>query len=401
MKILIVSQHYYPEQFQINEIAPELVRRGHDVTVLCGLPNYPQGKIYDGYKDKSHRNEVIEGVKVVRCREIARGKNPITLMLNYLSFAFWGNRKVKELNDKYDVVLSYQLSPITMAMPAVKYKKMTGTPVLLYCLDLWPESAQAHVLTDKGLLYRYISRLSKRIYQKCDRILVTSRPFIDYLNRKNDIHLDKMGYLPQHASGEFMNMDLSKKENSCTDFMFAGNLGAGQTLDVIVKAAAEIGLSSKYKVHFVGDGSQRIALEKLAAELNISDNIVFHGKQTRADMHKFYSMADVLLITLRGNNAVGTTMPGKLQMYMTTGKPILGAINGATPEVIAEANCGKCVASGDYKGLAELMKHYMNNKEEYADCGENAKKYFLQNFTLEKYINSLESELQQLVNKHI
>ena len=209
---------------------------------------------------------------------------------------------------------------------------MHKVPLLLYCLDLWPDSAQAHVLTDRGLLYRYISRLSRNIYQKCDRILVTSRPFIDYLNTKNGVCREKIGYLPQHASGEFLTLDMKKTDNSCVDFMFAGNLGAGQTLDVIVKAAAEIGPSPEYKVHFVGDGSQRTALERLAEELKISDNIVFHGNHTRAGMHKFYSMADVLLITLRGNNAVGNTMPGKLQMYMTTGKPILGAINGATPE---------------------------------------------------------------------
>ena len=134
MKILIVSQHYYPEQFQINEIAPALVKNGHEVTVLCGLPNYPQGRVYDGYDDKANTEEDIDGVKVIRCKEIPRGKNPLMLMLNYLSFAFWGIRKAKSITEKYDVVMSYQLSPITMALPAITYKQMHKVPLLLYCL---------------------------------------------------------------------------------------------------------------------------------------------------------------------------------------------------------------------------------------------------------------------------
>jgi glycosyltransferase involved in cell wall biosynthesis len=399
MKILYISQYYYPEQFQINDIAPALVNKGHQLTVLCGLPNYPQGKIYPEYRNKKKRKEIIDGVEVIRCWQIARGRNPISLMLNYISFVVSGKKAVKKLNEKFEVVLSYQLSPVTMALPAIQYKKMYNVPLLLYCLDIWPESALAHLKFKKGLLYKVIERISSKIYNKCDKILVTSYPFIQYLHKQNGVPNEKIGYLPQHADTSMLDMDLTADKNEIADFLYAGNLGAGQRIDVLIKAAKVLGQSNKYKLHIVGDGSKRSELEAMVKEYCLEKNVIFYGYQKRADMPAFYKKADVLLISLRGNNAVGNTMPGKLQTYMTTGKPILGAINGAANEIISEAECGKCVASGDYKGLAALMLDYIKHPDEYAHCGENAKRFFKENFTLEKYIEGLESELVKMVNK--
>lgn len=396
VKILIISQYYYPEQFQINEIAPELVRRGHNVTVLCGIPNYPKGEIFEGYENRFE--ETIDGVKVIRCKNVPRGHNPINLVRNYISFYRNANKVVDSLPDDYDVVLSYQLSPITMVIPAVRYKKRTGKPLLLYCLDIWPESALAHVKFKKGLLYRYITRSSGKLYRACDKILVTSKPFISYLSRKHDIAISTFGYLPQHADDSMLSLDLAKTESDGkVHFMYAGNMGAAQTLDVVVKAAAILGKRDDYVVDMVGDGSKRGELEEMVLNSGLTENVFFHGNQKRADMPSFYQKADVLLITLRGNNAVGDTMPGKLQMYMTTGKPILGAINGAAYEVIEEAQCGSCVKSGDYEGLSKLMKRYIENHQAFASCGENARIYFKKHFTFEHYMNGLEVELQRQV----
>ncbi len=406
MKILIISQYYYPEQFQINEIAPELVRRGHEVTVVCGLPNYPKGEIFEGFdkeavrrkKEEEYRQET--GVEVIHCQNVPRGHNPLSLIRNYISFYRNANKVVDSLSDEYDIVFCYQLSPITMALPAIRYKKRTGKPLLLYCLDIWPESALAHVKFKKGLLYRYITHLSGKLYRACDRILVTSKPFISYLSRKHAIPYCTFGYLPQHADGSMLSQDLTKTENDREiHFMYAGNFGAGQTLDVIVRAAAVLGKRNDYVVDMVGDGSKRKELEDLVREKGLTDNFVFHGNQKRADMPSFYRKADVLLITLRGNNAVGDTMPGKLQTYMTTGKPIMGAINGAAHQVIEEAQCGSCVNAGDYEGLAKLMEFYIKHPKEYDVCGKNARYYFKKHFTLEHYMDGLETELQKLVSE--
>ena len=176
-------------------------------------------------------------------------------------------------------------------------------------------------------------------------------------------------------------------------------MGKGQTLDVILKAAAEI-RDKIFIIHMVGDGSQRKELEALSKTLGIQDKVIFYGNQKREDMADWYKKADALLITLRGNNAVGDTMPGKLQAYMATGKPVLGAINGAANEVIRESRCGACVNAGDYAGLAHLMADFIDNPEKFKECGNNGKKYFLENFTLEKYVDSIENQMKKMVNQY-
>lgn len=405
MKILIISQYYYPEQFQINEIAPELVRRGHEVTVVCGLPNYPKGEIFEGYEREDVRRKKEDehfqrtGVRVIHCKNAPRGHNPIQLIRNYSSFVKESKEVVRTLPGDYDVVLGYQLSPITSMLAALEYKKLHGTPVVFYTLDIWPVSAEAMLHGKKNPIYWWVKRMSKRIYQGADRILVTSRPFVDYLYRTLDIPMERMAYLPQHAGAEMLDMGLEAEDNGVADFMFAGNLGKGQRVDVIIKAAALLGRSSDYKIYLVGDGRMRPDLEQMVKENGLEDNVVFYGNQKREDMPSFYKKADALLITLRGNNEVGNTMPGKLQMYMTTGKPILGAINGAAKEVIEEAQCGSCVNAGDYKGLAKLMKLYIDRPEDYGVCGKNARSYFKMHFTLERYMDGLEAELQRSVQK--
>ena len=399
MKILIVSQYYYPEQFQINEIAPALVELGHSVTVLTGLPNYPKGEIYEGYENAHKNREFIDGVEIIRVKEHPRKKGVLHLLWNYWSFIANGNRKAKRLKEKYDIVLAYQLSPITAVYPAIKYAKKHGVPLLLYCLDIWPESAQAQLHTDKGLIYKIVSKLSRSIYQKCTHISVTSRPFMDYLNRENGIAREKMSYIPQHASGEFLSLDLMAENNGVADFMYAGNLGKGQCIDVIIRAAAILKTRADFKVHIVGDGSNRADLEALVKECGVEDKVVFHGNQSRSDMAQYYKRADALLITLRGNNAVGDTMPGKLQMYMTTGKPIFGAINGAAKETIEESRCGKCVAAGDVEGFAGIMKEYIENPEAFASCGANAKQYFTAHFTHEIFMKALDKKIRELIEE--
>ena len=392
MKILIVSQYYYPEQFQINEIAPELVKRGHQVTVLTGLPNYPKGEIYAGY-EKGRRTEEINGVHVIRVNDLPRKTGAVHLFFNYLSFAVAGRKETKKLGT-FDLVLCYQLSPVSSLEPAILYARKNRVPLLAYCLDLWPESAKAH--TSVKLLYQAISVYSRRVYQKCDHIAVTSRPFIDYLEKINGIPKGKMSYIPQHADGTLLNTPIENEENGITDFMYAGNLGAGQTIDVIIRAAAEI-KEKNFVVHLVGDGSQRKALEELTGHLGIQDKIIFHGIKQREEMGFWYRKADVLLITLRGNNAVGNTMPGKLQAYMAAGKPILGAINGAASEVIRESKCGKCVSAGDYKGLSALMAECIDHPEHFADCGTNAQRYFQEHFTLNIFTERLERLMKDMV----
>lgn len=391
MKILMVCQYYWPEQFLINEIAPQLVQRGYEVTVLTGLPNYPSGIVPDDYK-YDRRTETICGVQVIRCYERGRGKGKAALVLNYISYMLSASQKAKKL-DRFDLVLCYQLSPVTMLAPAIAYKKRNHVPALVYCLDIWPESAQAHVGT--GFLYQWIARYCKYLYRQCDRIAVTSEPFIEYFRSVNSIPKERLVYIPQHASGDMLTLDLTAEDNGIADFMFAGNLGQGQKIETIVYAASKI-KDAKFLIHMVGDGSMKTELQQLAKQLDVQDKFVFYGQQSRDKMPEWYRKADALLITLRGNNFVGNTMPGKLQTYMTTGKPIFGAINGAAMQVINEAQCGACVPAEDADGLAAVMLDYINHPEKYAACGGKAKAYFKRHFTMDIFMDRLEKEIRAL-----
>lgn len=400
MKILIVSQYYYPEQFQINEIAPALVKRGHDVTVLTGTPNYPKGEIFEGYENGKRCEETINGVKVIRCKIIPRKQDPLHLILNYYSFAKKATRAARKIKEKYDVVLCYQLSPVLMLKPAVVYAKNHKVPLVCYCLDIWPESAQGMLKTNKGPIYGYVKSLSRKLYMACDNISVTSRPFMDYFSDTFGIQREKMTYIPQHADSSFLSLDMCANDNGKIDFMYAGNMGKGQTLDVIVRAVEKLKSRNDFVIHMVGDGSHRESLEALVRDCGVEDKFIFYGNQKREEMHSFYKKADALLITLRGNNRVGDTMPGKLQTYMTARKPIFGAINGAAKEVIEESRCGACVPAGDADGLAMLMSDYIDHPEKYEGCGERAAEYFLENFTLEKHMQGLEGAIKETIKAY-
>lgn len=407
LNILIVCQYYYPEPFLIHEIAEELVKRQHKVTVLTGLPNYPEGKIYNGYQNGEHRDEVINGVRVIRCDEVGRFGGKLNLIRNYISYAKSASKKAKSLGDGFDLVFCYQLSPVMMLAPAVAYKKKYHTPLLTYCLDIWPESAKAHI-PDKGIFkfaYKTISAYSAKLYKACDHIAVTSEPFIQYLREVDGVSADRLSYIPQHSNGEMLGMDLKAEENGLSDFMFAGNLGKGQKLEAIIQAVAKVkkqlkekDSSDQFMVHIVGDGSMKSELERLTDSLGVSDNVVFHGRKSKSEMPKYYQMADALLITLRGNNFVGNTMPGKLQTYMTAGKPIFGSINGAAMQVIQEAGCGKCVGAEDPDGLAKIMLDYIENADKYDSCGEKARSYFQQHFTMDVFMDSLEKTMRKVTD---
>ena len=199
MKILVICQYYRPEPFRISDICEELINRGHFVTVVTGEPNYPEGKIYKGYEHHQKSDELINGVAVHRCPVIPRKTGFIYRILNYFSFPVSAKRYIKKLETSFDVVFVNQLSPIMMAEPAIAYKKRTGVPILMYCLDLWPESLCAGGVNKKSLIYKFFYTISKKIYTNMDRILISSSAFCNYLKDEFNIADHKIEYLPQYA----------------------------------------------------------------------------------------------------------------------------------------------------------------------------------------------------------
>ena len=385
MKILVVCQHYYPEQFRITDICEWFVKNGHEVQVITGIPNYPMGVVYDGYKDKSKRDEVINGVKVHRSFTIARRSGAIFRLLNYYSFAISSGRYAKKIKDEFDVVFVNQLSPVMMANAGIKYKKKHGTKLVMYTLDLWPESLTAGGIKKDSFIFKHFHKLSKKIYSAADVRLTSSKSFEEYF--KTEFDLDVTAHLPQYAEAIFTPEACKKEKNETVDLMFAGNVGAAQSIDTIVKAAAKTVDVENLRWHIVGDGSELENMKKLAEELGAS-NLTFHGRKPLEEMVKYYSMADAMLVTMKDSPIISYTLPGKVQTYMAAGKPMLGAINGETQRLINEAKCGVCVPAEDAEALANAARDFATSDklDEYA---ENSYAYCAANFDKEKVCESL------------
>ncbi len=397
MKILCICQHYYPENFQITDICEQLVIEGHEVTVLVGLPNYPTGKIPDEYKHGKKRNEKINGVHVIRCFEIGRKKSAVGLAINYLSYSISASIKVLTEKFDFDIIYSYQLSPILMVIPAVLLKKKYKKPLFLYCCDLWPESMKIMLKNDQSIIYKAVSKLSTYLYRKCDKIAVQSKYFICYFTDFHAIDKDKICYIPQFGDSSYLDMDLNE-EHEITNFMFMGNIGIAQDMDCILKAVFLI-KEKKYMLHIVGDGTYLTQCKRLVNEYKIQNKVKFYGRCPVSEMPKFYKIADACLLTLKDGLLIGNTIPSKLQGYMAAGKPVIGAINGAAQEVIRKSGCGRCTCAGNAERLSEIMSDFIDNREKYLSCGENGRSYFKSHFTKELYIKNTLKQILDLVGE--
>jgi glycosyltransferase involved in cell wall biosynthesis len=398
MKILVVCQYYYPEPFRITDICETLVERGHQITVLTGLPNYPEGKILPEYKYGNKRKEILNGVNVIRCPEISRGKNILQLFINYISFTISGSVKVLFIKDKFDVVLVNQLSPVLMAVPAIIYKKIRKTKVLLYCLDLWPDSLAAGGVNANSFIYKCFISISRWIYSSVDLIMVTSNMFKDYFKDVLQINDIEIKYLPQYAEDLFVesNNTYVYRDNNSLDLVFAGNIGEMQGVETIIYAANELKDDKKIKFHIVGDGSKLQACKILSEKMALK-NIYFYGRRPLSEMSSFYGMADAMLVTLKGSNNIDYTVPGKVQTYMAAGKPIIGSINGETQKIINDSRSGYCCDGEDFKELANLLIRFKvtipENKKKMA---QNSYNYYLNNFSKDKFFCGLENGLESM-----
>jgi len=396
MKILVVCQYYYPEQFRINDICEQLVQDGHSVTVLTGLPNYPMGKVPNEYRWGRKRKETINGVKVLRCLEIGRKSGVVGMALNYASYMLSASVKALFLKKDFDIIFIYQLSPVFMALPGVVLKKRSNKPLYLYCCDIWPESLKNYISGENGFVYKAVGKFSSYLYSQCDAITVTSKSFIEYFNQSHSIPIERITYNPQHAEDIYLGMDFSS-EDHVTDFVFMGNIGFAQDIDCILDAAEKIKDIPKFKVHFVGDGSYLESSKELVRQKGLDDIVVFHGRHPLEKMPNFYRLADACLLTLKDESLVGLTMPSKLQGYMAAGKAVIGAINGAAQEVISESKCGVCVNASDSNAMSEVMKDFIDNPNKYKDCGKNGRDYFKQHYTKDIFMDKLENILNGLM----
>lgn len=391
MKILVLCQYYYPEPFRLPDICRELVQRGHSVTVVTGTPNYPEGEIYPGYEHGAKADEVIGGVRVHRCPLIPRKTGVLRRFLNYYSFAASSKRYLGRRKEDYDVVFVNQLSPVMMARAGLDWAKRHHKKCVLYCLDLWPDSLLTGGIREGSLIYRVFLGVSRKIYRRADRVLISSQGFRERFLETLGVEEERLSYLPQYAEALFDTLPPSPEKDT-VDFLFAGNIGKAQSVETIVAAAGRLLPDRRIRIHIVGSGVCLDDCRKAAGDL---PNVIFYGRRALTEMPEFYAMADVLLVTLSRDPLTAKTLPGKLQSYMAAGKPVLGAADGETGRVIAEAGCGICVPAEDPDALAEAMAKMASEPEKWASLGENARSYYQKNFREEIFMERLEKALRE------
>lgn len=395
MKVLFVCQHYWPEQFQTTDICEELVRRGHDVTALVGIPNYPTGIVPEEYRMGRNREQTRNGVRIVRAEEVPRKPGVVGLAKNYWSYMSGADNRLHELESSYDIIFAYQISPVLMAEPAMRAKKLFGAPVMLYCADIWPDAVKAMLPKKIEFLMPIIKVISTCIYRDADTIATNSSAYIDCFEQVHGINRSRCQYVPQYADDGYLNMDLTAEPSEKIRFMVMGNIGKLQYLRVLMKAVDFLKERNDFELHIVGDGSVLEECKEFVASHNLDNHVIFHGRHPVKKMPEFYRKADACVLTLHVPGApwISSTLPSRLQGYMAAGKPVIAAIDGSAAKVITDSGCGASVAATDSMGLALLMEDFIDNRQKYEKCGEKGRDYFIRNFTRDRYMNKIESLL--------
>ncbi len=399
MRILAICQRYWPEQFQITSICEGLAERGHDVTVLCGLPNVglpeSEGYVLKEYKHGNNRCQEHNGVKIVRSFEIGRRTGVLWRTANYYSFWKSANKKVTELGD-FDVVLAYQLSPAMMCDTARILKQKKGTPYLLYCCDLWPESMKA-MLGNKGAsIIKHYGRVCQKFYKAADRLAIESPTFRDYFIDYHNVEKENIVYIPQFSTDDGKPVN---EPHEGVNFYFMGNMGTVQCIPFLLESFEEVfkkAPDENIKFNFVGDGLVQDNAKDFVKKHNLEDRIIFHGRHPVSKMKDFYAQADACIFALDDSTLIGSTIPSKLQGYMGAGKPVVAAVQGGARFIINEANCGIAINPGDVEGFATALIEIAKNVELREELGANSRNYFERHFTKKAFLDSIERELASI-----
>lgn len=402
MRILVVCQHYWPEPFNSTDVCETLVARGHDVTVITGLPNtgMPDNDIPAEWMQPERWDEVRNGVRIMRAKLHPRKSGAINRIRNYLSFWANANKLARNLDDEFDVVLGYQFSPVMQVDPGIVYAKKHHKKILLYCFDLWPASLLAGGFKEGSLPFAWMKHVSKRIYSDADAIAVTSPLFDEYFRNELGLNISESAYLPQYAEDLFLReaaAPVDGYDSSKLNLTFAGNVGSAQSVETIVEAASLVRDSQQIVFHIVGSGSALDSCKERAKELML-DNVIFHGRKPLEEMPAYYAASDAMLVTFADSPMARYTLPRKVQSYLAAGKPILAAASGETERVIREARCGYCCGFEDAQGLAHIASAFFEVKDAKR-LSENARRYYRTHFTKETFYSHLEQVLSELTKE--
>lgn len=410
MRLLVVTQYFWPENFRINELVAELVARGHEVTVLTGCPNYPEGEIFTEFRKNPESFARYEGATVLRVPLRPRGKGRFRLALNYLSFVLWGSICGPWLlrGRKFDAIFVFATSPITAALPALVIRRIKRLPLALWVLDLWPETLSAVGVVRSPLLLNWVGKLVAFIYRRCDRILVQSKAFLPNIRRWADDD-SRTRYCPNWVERAFEvsphDVDVAPEVRPYQDtfnVMFAGNVGDAQDFPAILDAAQLLRDRRDLRWLIVGDGRAADLVRTEIERRALQDCVFLLGRHPAAAMPAFFRGADALLVTLRADPVFAMTIPGKVQTYLAAGLPILGMLDGEGARILEESGAGLVATAGDSELLALRVQQLLAlSAAELAAMGARGRAYCQREFGREMVISRLEEGLIELAAEYV
>lgn len=403
MRVLVVTQYFWPESFRINDLVLGLQERGHSVTVLTGEPNYPSGEFFPGYSAFAPREESYQGVHTIRVPLISRGKSKgLRLGLNYLSFAasasLLGSLRCRQ---PFDAILAFQPSPATVGLPALVLKWLKDAPLLFWVQDLWPESLAATGAVRSPWVLKQVDRCVRFLYGRCDRVLVQSEAFVPYIESQGAAR-ERIRYLPNSAEAFFRPVELEPDAPEGRELppgfriLFAGNIGASQSFATILSAAERTRSHADLQWVILGDGREKEWVQQQITVCGLP-NVHLLGSRPVESMPRYYAAADALLVTLKRDPIFSRTVPSKLQSYLACGRPVLAALDGEGARVVADAGCGLAGPAEDAETLATNAQRLAATSQiRRAEMGAAGRRYFDTHFEREKLLDRLEHILAEV-----
>jgi len=395
MKILVVTQYFWPETFRINDLCMGLKHKGHDVHVLTGKPNYPKGKFYEGYNTFSNASEEWNGIKIHRSILIARGDGGgIRLLLNYFSFAFFASLRVLFIKGNFDKIFVYEPSPITVGIPAIFAKMRFKAPIYFWVQDLWPESLLAGGGIENRFVLGFFNGLTKFIYKHSKFILIQSKAFKSYILEQG-VEERKILYYPNSTEGFYRVIDEDKNYATTLPIgfklMFAGNIGEAQSIETLL-LASKILKEKNIQVKWIilGEGRMKNTILDKVKVNKLEKEFFFLGSYPVKEMPHFFSCADALIVSLKKDNIFALTIPSKIQSYLACGRPIIGSLDGEGARIISESEAGFSADAEDELGLANAVERFYNLSDyDKHTMGNNARIYYEKEFDRDVLIDKL------------
>ena len=403
-RILVVTQHFWPENFRINDIVEGFLADGIAVDVLCGLPNYPQGEWFDGYSEKGPFTDTYKGARVFRAREVPRkGNTSKTIFLNYVSWPLYAWAALRRLpkGANYDAVFCFNTSPVLMCWPAIRYAKRHKVPFTNYVLDLWPENLYSVLPVQNKALRAVAQGVSDWLYKKADRLIAMSDPLQKRLCARTGKAPAQVAIIPQYCEDFYAHPlpdpALEYKYGGRFNLVFTGTFTPAQSLDTVIRAVCAARGAGAANLHLllVGDGMSRAALQALVAELHAEAFVIFAGSVPPTDIPRYTALADALIVSLSASPDLGLTVPAKVASYMAAGKPLLASMDGAGHAAVKDAG-GLVSAACDVDGLAaNLTALYGMDAAARAAMGQKAKDYYLAHYRRDVLLRRLERFILQ------